>query len=80
MDDVMTRWRDHGFDIELGELGYTTSAPTSPAISTAAAGVSIREQLQELLAGAGLPRISEAGGATAFDDNYYCTSVKERQA
>src|SRR4029077_11479886 len=23
MDDVTKRWRDHGFDIELGELGYS---------------------------------------------------------
>jgi hypothetical protein len=34
--------------------------------------------LQELLADAGLPRISEVDGATAFRDNYYCTSVKGR--
>jgi methyltransferase (TIGR00027 family) len=80
MDEVMTRWRDHGFDIELGELGYSDERADVASYLDSRGWRSVRKPLQELLAGAGLPRISEAGGATAFGDNYYCTSVKGRQA
>jgi len=80
MDDVTKRWRDHGFDVELGELGYSDKRDDVADYLDSRGWRSVRKPLQELLADAGLPRISEAGGATAFGDNYYCTSVKGRQA
>jgi methyltransferase (TIGR00027 family) len=80
MDDVTKRWRDHGFDIELGELGYSDERDDVANYLDGRGWRSVRKPLQELLDDAGLPRMSEAGGATAFGDNYYCTSVKGRQA
>jgi methyltransferase (TIGR00027 family) len=80
MDDVTKRWRDHGFDIELGELGYSDERDDVANYLDGRGWRSVRKPLQELLDDAGLPRISAAGGATAFGDNYYCTSVKGRQA
>ena len=78
LDDVTKRWRDHGFDIELGELGYSEERDDVAEYLDSRGWRSVRKPLQELLADAGLPRISEVDGATAFDDNYYCTSVKGR--
>jgi methyltransferase (TIGR00027 family) len=80
MDDVTKRWRDHGFDIELGELGYSDERDDVANYLDSRGWRSVRKPLQELLDDAGLPRISAAGGAAAFGDNYYCTSVKGRQA
>ena len=78
LDDVMKRWRDHGFDIELGELGYSEERGDVADYLGSRGWRSVRKPLQELLADAGLPRISDVGGATAVRDNYYCTSVKGR--
>jgi methyltransferase (TIGR00027 family) len=78
VDDVTKRWRDHGFDIDLGELGYPEQRDDVADYLDSRGWRSVREPLQDLLADAGLPRISEVDGATAFRDNYYCTSVKGR--
>jgi methyltransferase (TIGR00027 family) len=77
-DDVTKRWRDHGFDIELGELGYREERDDVTDYLDSRGWRSVRKPLQELLADAGLPRISEVDGATLLRDNYYCTSVKGR--
>ena len=76
VDDVTKRWRDHGFDIDLGELGYPEERDDVADYLDSRGWRSVRKPLQDLLADAGLPRISEVDGATAFRDNYYCTSVK----
>jgi methyltransferase (TIGR00027 family) len=73
IDDVTKRWRDHGFDIELGELGYSEERDDVAEYLDSRGWRSVRKPLQELLADAGLPRISEADGATPLGDNYYCT-------
>jgi methyltransferase (TIGR00027 family) len=78
LDDVMKLWRDHGFDIELGELGYSEERDDVADYLDSRGWRSVRKPLQDVLADAGLPRISEVDGATAFRDNYYCTSVKGR--
>ena len=78
MDDVTKRWRDHGFDIELGELGYSEERDDVAEYLDSRGWRSVRKPLQELLADAGLPAISEVEGATDFADNYYCTSIKGR--
>ena len=78
VDDVTKRWRDHGFDIDLGELGYPEERDDVADYLDSRGWRSVRKPLQDVLADAGLPRISEVDGATAFRDNYYCTSVKGR--
>ena len=76
IDDVTKRWRDHGFDIDLGELGYPEERDDVADYLDSRGWRSVRKPLHDVLADAGLPRISEVDGATAFRDNYYCTSVK----
>jgi len=76
--DVTKRWRDHGFDIELGELGYSEERDDVADYLDSRGWRSVRKPLHELLADAELPRISDVDGATAFRDNYYCTSLKGR--
>ncbi len=78
VDDVTKRWRDHGFDIDLGELGYPEQRDDVADYLDSRGWRSVRKPLQDLLADAGLPRISEVDGAIAFRDNYYCTTVKGR--
>src|SRR5262245_34970542 len=78
MDDVMKRWRDHGFDIELGELGYAEERADVADYLDGRGWHSVRKPLQQLLADARLPEPSDVEGATAFGENYYCTSVKGR--
>jgi O-methyltransferase involved in polyketide biosynthesis len=60
IDDLTKRWRDHGFDIELGELGQPEERDDVAEYLDSRGRRSVREPLQELLADAGLPRISEA--------------------
>jgi methyltransferase (TIGR00027 family) len=77
MDDVTKRWRDHGFDIELGELGYAQERADVADYLDRRGWHSARTPLRELLAGARLPQPAEVHNA-AFGDNYYCTSVRGR--
>ena len=76
MDDVTARWRDHGFDIELGELGYSEERADVAAYLDSRGWQSVRKPLRELLDDAGLPRPFGVTGAAAFGDNYYCTSMR----
>jgi methyltransferase (TIGR00027 family) len=77
MDDVTKRWRDHGFDIELGELGYPEERTDVADYLGSRGWRSVRKPVHELLADAGLPKPPDFGNA-AFGDNYYCTSVNGR--
>jgi methyltransferase (TIGR00027 family) len=76
MDDVTARWRENGFDIELGELGYAEERADVADYLDSRGWQSVRKPLRELLDDAGLPRPSDETGAAAFGDNYYCTSVR----
>jgi methyltransferase (TIGR00027 family) len=78
MEDVTKRWRDHGFDIEFGELGYPQERDDVADYLDNRGWRSVRKPLQELLADAGLPSPADVDGAAALGDNYYCTSVKGR--
>lgn len=81
LEDVTKRWRDHGFDIELGELGYSEDRHDVADYLDSRGWRSVRKPLQELVTDAGLPRISDADGTKAFGDHYYyCTSVKDCSA
>jgi methyltransferase (TIGR00027 family) len=59
MDDVTKRWRDHGFDIELGELGYPEERADVADYLDSRGWRSVRKPLRELLADAGLPKPPE---------------------
>jgi methyltransferase (TIGR00027 family) len=75
LEEVTKRWREHGFDVELGELGYREEREDVAGYLDGRGWHSVKTPLQTLLAEAGLPTMPVDG---AFGDNYYCTSVKER--
>jgi methyltransferase (TIGR00027 family) len=77
MDEVTKRWRDHGFDIELGELGYPEERADVADYLDSRGRRSVRKPMHELLADAGLPEPPEFDNM-AFGNNYYCASVKGR--
>lgn len=78
LEDVTKRWRNHGFDIELGELGYLGERNDVADYLDGRGWRSVRKPLQDLLTDTNLPRIPEVGGGRAFSTNYYCASVKQR--
>lgn len=76
LEEVTKRWREHGFDIELGELGYREERDDVADYLDGRGWHSVKTPLHTLLADAGLPTVPVDG---AFGDNYYCTSVKGRE-
>lgn len=79
MVTVTDRWREHGFDLEFGELGYAGERNDVAAYLDVLGWRSDRTPLRELLSANGLATPHpQSGGEAVFDDNYYCASVKER--
>jgi methyltransferase (TIGR00027 family) len=78
IDSLTQRWRDNGFDLELGELGYAEERNDVADYLTARGWPSAKTHVQQLLADAGLPTIPQVDGAAAIGNNYYCSSVKGR--
>lgn len=76
IDSLTQRWRDNGFDLELGELGYPDERHDVADYLTDRGWHSTRTPVSRLLTDAGLPPIPSADGSGAIGDNYYCTSVK----
>jgi len=76
LDAVTQRWRDNGFDVEFGELGYPGPRADVAEHLGARGWQSVRTPLRELLATAGLPAPAQVDGAMSFGDNYYCTSTR----
>src|SRR5262245_32086174 len=73
---VTKRWREHGLDIELGELGYSEEREDVAGYLDTRGWQSVQTSLHKLLSDAGLPALWDGN---AFVDNYYCASVKERK-
>ncbi len=78
IDSLTQRWRDNGFDLELGELGYAEERNDVADYLAARGWPSAKTPVQQLLADAGLPTIPQVDGAAAIGNNYYCSSVKGR--
>ncbi|HEX2402467.1 MAG TPA: class I SAM-dependent methyltransferase [Mycobacterium sp.] len=76
LEDVTKRWREHGFDVELGELGYSEERDDVADYLDGSGWHSVKTPLHTLLTEAGLPTMPVD---RAFGDNYYCASVKGRQ-
>jgi methyltransferase (TIGR00027 family) len=76
MDEVTSRWRDHGFDIELGKLGYSDERADVAEYLDSRGWRSTRTPLRDLLTAAGLPGLADGDGSETFGNNYYCASVK----
>jgi methyltransferase (TIGR00027 family) len=78
MNDVTESWREHGFDLEFGDLGYAGERNDVDEYLDARGWRSARTPLRELLAANGLGAFPVGhDGEAVFADNYYCASVKE---
>jgi hypothetical protein len=74
---VTDRWREHGLDLESGDLGYAGERNHVAEYLDAGGWRSERTPLRRLLADNGLP-VPSAGAddEPVFANNYYCTSVR----
>jgi methyltransferase (TIGR00027 family) len=79
LDDATARWRDHGFDIELSDLGYDGDRNDVATYLADLGWQSVPTPLSALLADNGLPPIPATTDQPSFADNYYCTSVLRRR-
>jgi methyltransferase (TIGR00027 family) len=76
MQTVTERWRDKGFDLEFGELGYAGERNDVASYLDGRGWSSVLTTSDELLAEAGLAPIPRMPGRSSVGDNYYGTSVK----
>lgn len=75
IDSLTQLWREKGFDLELGELGYADERNDVADYLAARGWQSSKTPVSRLLSDAGLPPIPGADSA-AIGNNYYCSSVK----
>jgi methyltransferase (TIGR00027 family) len=68
------RWRDHGFDLELSDLGYTGERNDVATYLRDHGWHTVNTPLSRLLADSGLAAIPPSNGQPSFADNYYCTA------
>lgn len=73
IDPVTARWREHGFDVEFGDLAYPGERHDVADYLGTRGWCSDRTPLRELLSRHGLPAPSSTGGVS-LTDNHYCTS------
>jgi len=76
LDAITQRWRDNGFDVEFGELGFAGPRHDVAEYLDANGWQSGKTPLRDLLAATGLPQPRQVDGAPSFGDNYYCASVR----
>jgi len=77
MESVTQRWRDAGFDLEFGELGFAGERNDVAAYLDGLGWRSVLTTSEQLLTGAGLPAIPRIAGMRSIGDNYYGSSVKK---
>jgi methyltransferase (TIGR00027 family) len=75
MQTAIERWREHGFDLELGDLGYDGERNDVATYLDDRGWHSVRTPLNQLLAATGLSGLPEHGDQVSFVNNYYCSSV-----
>jgi methyltransferase (TIGR00027 family) len=75
MEKVTQRWRDHGFGVELGDLGYDGERSDVAKYLDRRGWHSVRTSLRELFAANGLNAIPQGADQLSIADNYYCTSI-----
>jgi methyltransferase (TIGR00027 family) len=68
------RWRDHGFDLALSDLGYTGERNDVATYLRDHGWQTVNTPLSRLLADSGLAAIPPSNGQPSFADNYYCTA------
>jgi len=75
MQDVTEKWRDHGFDLEFSELGYSGERNDVATYLDRHGWHSVATPLPQLLADNGLPAIPDGADQAPIANNYYCTSL-----
>lgn len=73
IDPMTQRWREHGFDIEFGDLGYPGARNDVIDYLAERGWHSERTPLRSLLSEYGLP-VPPGGGRLSIGDNYYAAS------
>ncbi|MGC2654752.1 MAG: class I SAM-dependent methyltransferase [Mycobacterium sp.] len=68
------RWRDHGFDLELSDLGYAGERNDVATYLNDHGWHTVNTPLSRLLADSGLATIPPSKGQPSFANNYYCTA------
>lgn len=75
IDPVTARWREHGFDVEFGDLGYPGPRGDVAEYLGARGWSSTQMTLRALLSDLGLPAPANSG-RLALGEHYYCTSER----
>ena len=68
------RWREHGFDLELSDLGYDGGRDDVATYLNDRGWHTVNVPLSRLLADSGLAPIPPSKGQPSFANNYYCTA------
>jgi methyltransferase (TIGR00027 family) len=74
LNAAIHKWREHGLDVELDNLGFPGERNDVATYLEDRGWRAVRTQLNELLADNGLPLQSSDADAP-FGKNYYCTAV-----
>jgi methyltransferase (TIGR00027 family) len=77
IDPMTQRWREHGFDVEFGDLGYPGARNDVIDYLAARGWRSERTLLRTLLTEHGLP-VPSSAGRLSIGDNYYAASRRVR--
>jgi methyltransferase (TIGR00027 family) len=77
LNEVTDSWREHGFDVELGELGYEGDRNDVAEYLDNRGWLSRKTPLRELLTANGLADAAADDQSAMFANNYYCTSIRE---
>jgi O-methyltransferase involved in polyketide biosynthesis len=69
------RWRDHGFDLDIWDLGYPGGRNDVAKYLDAHGWQSVGTTMAQLLAANGLPPIPQHDDEVSFADNCYYISI-----
>lgn len=76
LDPVTARWREHGFDVDFGELGHSGPRNDVDEYLSARGWSTTRTPLADLLAATGLAMPARIDGQHTIGDNYYSVAIK----
>lgn len=76
LEPVIARWREHGFDLDLGNIGHPGPRNDIDDYLGSRGWAVTRTPLTTLLRDAGLEVPSPVDGRKTLSDNYYSTAIK----
>jgi methyltransferase (TIGR00027 family) len=75
MRNVTERWREHGFDVEIWDLGYHGERNDVGAYLHGAGWRATGTTMKDLLAAYGLPPVPQHDDEVSFADSWYHTAI-----